>query len=146
MAETSQSNPDPKTATEAKLCAYLEGDIGPADRAEIEKYLESNAAHRQLLSELKKTQGLLASLPREPAPPEIAEAFHGHLERSMLLDETDHEASVRSGRWPQRLAIAAIVFLTFCLGGLVVYIVLPGRPVSGKIAMTGTPASTAVPA
>ena len=145
MAEKSQSNPDPKTATEAKLCAYLEGDIAPADRAEIEKYLESNSAHRQLLTELKKTHGLLASLPRESAPPEIAEAFSGHLERSLLLDETDHQASVRRGRWPQRLAIAAIVFLTFCLGGLVVYIVLPGRPMAGKVAMTAPP-PTAAPA
>jgi protein involved in polysaccharide export with SLBB domain len=146
MAEKSQSNPDPKTATEAKLCAYLEGDIAPADRAEIEKYLESNLAHKQLLTELKKTHGLLASLPRESAPPEIAEAFSGHLERSLLLDETDHQASVRRGRWPQRLAIAAIVFLTFCLGGLVVYIVLPGRPMWGTVATTTPLLPTAMPA
>jgi hypothetical protein len=144
MAETPKSNLDPREATEAKLCAYLEGDSSPAERAEIEKYLASNAAHRQLLTELKKTHGLLSSLPIESAPPEIAEAFNLHMERSMLLDETDHEAAVRVNRWPQRLAIAAIVFLTFCLGGLVVYTVLPGgRLAPQKIAQT-TPVSSPV--
>src|SRR5580698_4566616 len=146
MAETPKSNLDPREATEAKLCAYLEGDSSPAERAEIEKYLASNAAHRQLLTELKKTRGLLSSLPIESAPPEIAEAFNLHIERSMLLDETDHEAAVRTNRWPQRLAIAAIVFLTFCLGGLVVYTVLPGgRLAPPKIAQT-TPAPGVVAA
>jgi Polysaccharide biosynthesis/export protein len=142
MAETPKSNLDPREATEAKLCAYLEGDSSPAERAEIEKYLASNAAHRQLLTELKKTHGLLSSLPIESAPPEIAEAFNLHIERSMLLDETDHEAAVRTNRWPQRLAIAAIVFLTFCLGGLVVYTVLPG----GRLAPPKIAQTTPVPA
>ncbi len=141
MAETPKTNPDPKEAIEAKLCAYLEGDSSPAERGEIDKYLASNAAHRQLLTELKKTHGLLSSLPIESAPPEIAEAFNLHMERSMLLDETDHEAAVRTNRWPQRLAIAAIVFLTFCLGGLVVYIVLPG----GRLAQKSVAQKVTVP-
>src|ERR1700733_7752235 len=102
MPEAPKSNLDPKEATEAKLCAYLEGDSSPAERAENEKNLGNNAPHRQLITELKKTHGLLSSLPRESAPPEIAEAFEGHLERSMLLDETDHEATVRTSRWPHR--------------------------------------------
>jgi Polysaccharide biosynthesis/export protein len=132
MAETPKTNPDPKEAIEAKLCAYLEDDLAPAERGEIDKYLAANAGHRQLLTELKKTHGLLSSLPRESAPPEIAEAFHQHLERSMLLDETVHQQAVKTNRWPQRMAIAAIVFLTFCLGGLVVYIVLPGGRLATK--------------
>ena len=44
---------------EAKLCAYLEGELDEQGRAEIEKHLEQHPAHRKLLSEVGKTRGLL---------------------------------------------------------------------------------------
>src|SRR5437764_1190677 len=52
---------------EAKLCAYLDGELDEQGRAEIEKHLEQNPAHRKLLSEVGKTRGLLRTLPRERA-------------------------------------------------------------------------------
>ena len=124
----SPNNIDPKEATEAKLCAYLEGELTPAERAEIEKYLDANPQHRKLLGELSKTREFVGLLPRESAPSEIAEAFHGHVERAMLLDgSADGESVVRLNRWPQFMLAAAIVVLAGGLG-VVVYFTLPTTP------------------
>ena len=112
---------------EAKLCAYLEGELDDAGRAEIEKHLQQNPPHRKLLAEMGKTRDLLRALPREPAPPDICEAFQGQLERSVLLADLDDEgatASMKINRWRQYLAVAAVVMLAAGLG-LVVYFGLP---------------------
>src|SRR5918993_3972909 len=93
---------------EAKLCAYLEGELDEAGRAEIEKHLQQNPAHRKLLAEVGKTRGLLRALPRESAPPDICEAFQGQLERSVLLANFDDHAegtALRINRWPQYFAV-----------------------------------------
>ncbi|CAA9375641.1 MAG: hypothetical protein AVDCRST_MAG64-283, partial [uncultured Phycisphaerae bacterium] len=74
MAENSEN-------IEAKLCAYVEGDLDDNDRAEIERHLEANPKHRHLLTELAATRDLLRYLPREHAPSELAESFNGQLER-----------------------------------------------------------------
>jgi len=60
---------DPKETTEAKLCAYVDGELDAAGRVEIEKYLETNPQHRKLLEELKRTRLLMQALPRASAPP-----------------------------------------------------------------------------
>ena len=44
---------------EAKLCAYIDGDLDPEGRAEIEKHLEANPQHRRLLESLKATRDLV---------------------------------------------------------------------------------------
>src|SRR5437764_819718 len=118
---------------EAKLCAYLDGELDEQGRAEIEKHLEQNPAHRKLLSEVGKTRGLLRTLPRERAPADICEAFQGQLERSVLLSDFEDAgsgSSMRINRWPQHLAVAAVVVLAAGLG-LVVFFGLPsGAPQS----------------
>lgn len=38
--------------SEAKLLAYLEGELDPAGVAEIEKHLEAHPQHRKLLDEM----------------------------------------------------------------------------------------------
>jgi hypothetical protein len=118
---------DPKESTEAKLCAYVDGDLDAAGRAEIEKYLETNPQHRKLLEELKQTRQLMQSLPRASAPPEIGEMLQGQLERSLLLNELDTEPAVdsmRISRAAQFRAVAAVILLALGLGA-VVYFVLP---------------------
>src|SRR5438093_7565827 len=115
----SPNNIDPKEATEAKLCAYLEGELAPTEREEIERYLDNNPQHRQLLGELAKTRDFVRALPRESAPSEIAEAFQGQLERSMLFGDSDVGASdvvARINRWPQVILVAAMVVLAAGLG------------------------------
>ena len=116
--------------TEAKLAAYIDGDLDGSDRAEIEKLLEQNPNYRRVLDQLRQTRQLLRGLPRESAPPELSEIFNSQLERSVLLDGIT-EQRPRSGplnRWPQFMMAAAVVLLTVGLG-TVVYLVLPrSRP------------------
>src|SRR5947209_17216262 len=73
--------------SEAKLLAYLEGELDPAGVAEIEKHLESHPQHRKLLEELKGMRDWVRWMPKESAPPDLVEQFQGQLERSALLGD-----------------------------------------------------------
>ena len=98
---------------EAMLCAYIEGDLDAAGRAEIEKHLQAHPEHRKLLEELMATRDLVRDLPRVKAPMEVSESLHGHVERSILLDGEQAVRSSRGGkrRWTSMLAIAAVFLL-----------------------------------
>ena len=95
---------------EAKLCAYIEGVLDTAARADIERHLAANPHHRALLGELGRTRQLMQALPREAAPEEIIDSVQSQLERSVLLSDVDESAaasSIRLHRWPQYMAVAA---------------------------------------
>jgi hypothetical protein len=132
MAENSEN-------IEAKLCAYVEGDLDEEGRAEIERHLDAHPNHRRLLAELTATRDLLRYLPRENAPTDLAETFNAQLERSALLDgpsadpaaPTIHAANLL----PRLLALAAIVVLGAGLGA-VVYFGLPRGTSSTNYART----------
>jgi hypothetical protein len=112
---------------EAKLCAYIDGDLDAQGRADIEKHLAANPQHRTLIEQLSKQRDLLRELPRESAPEEILDALQSQMERSVLLGDDDaaqEAAAMKIHRWPQLMAAAAIVVLTVGLG-LVIYFVLP---------------------
>ncbi|MDB5304272.1 MAG: hypothetical protein JWM97_1821 [Phycisphaerales bacterium] len=125
---------------EARLAAYVDSDLDAQERAEIERHLEQHPQHRRLLEELRKGREMLRGLPRESAPPELTEAFNGQLERSVLLDGTAdyEEPRMRVGRWPQVFAVAAIVFLTLGLAG-VVFFALPNHKAFQVVDTTPTP-------
>ncbi|HEY8747468.1 MAG TPA: zf-HC2 domain-containing protein [Tepidisphaeraceae bacterium] len=107
---------------ESKLCAFIDGELDAEGRVEIEKHLEANPQHRRLLESLKATRDLIKWLPREAAPPEVAETLNGQLERSVLLDSDGDY--LRPSIGPRIFAAAAIVALTAGLG-LAVYYTLP---------------------
>jgi hypothetical protein len=127
---------------EAKLCAYIDGVLDAEGRAEIEKHLEANPQHRRLLESLRATRDLLRWLPREPAPPELAESLNGQLERSVLLDYDG--AALRPSRWPRILAAAAIIALTAGLG-VAVFMALPGSQKNPAMAFHGDGQAQTVP-
>jgi hypothetical protein len=131
---------DPKEATEAKLCAYLEGELSPTDRTEIEQHLAANPQHRKLLADLAKTREWMRSIPPETAPSDLAEGFQGQVERNMLLDDPGDIGSGMSNRWPQYAMLAAIIVLVLGLGVTLV-IILKG-PTQKPVAMSGPPAAT----
>ncbi len=117
---------DPKEATEARLCAYLEGELAPAERVEIEKHLKVNPQHRQLLIDLAQTRDWMRTIPRETAPSDLAETFAAQVERSMLLDPQSDPTSTIS-RLPQYMLLAAIVMLTLGLGVLIMVMLNGGK-------------------
>jgi hypothetical protein len=142
------SNPtdpmDPKEATEAKLCAYLEEELPPNERADIEQHLGANPQHRQLLLDLARTREWMRSLPMETSPVDLAEIVQGQNERSMLLDDPNEGISPWKTRWPQLVTLAAMVLLVAGLGVLVVEM-LKGPKSDGSKAFSLAPMSTTLP-
>jgi len=96
-----------------QLTAYLDGELAPDDRAEIERLLDSDAEARRLLDELRETSELVAGLPRGRAPEDLARQVSARLERQALLgDAPVMAAPVRVGwSWANRLALVAAVVL-----------------------------------
>jgi anti-sigma factor RsiW len=115
-----------KEKIEAQLCAYVEGELDDAERAEIEQHLAANPQHQALIAELRAASGLLRDLPRIGAPIDLNESLCGQIERGALLDPSDDPGTpgLRVNRWPQFTAVAAVLILAVGLG-LVIYYVLP---------------------
>jgi len=133
---------------EAKLAAYVDGELTPAERVEIETHLQNNPSHRALLLDLVQHRNLLRGLPREKAPVDCTEGFQGQLERDILLG--GDELSRARRRWriqysPQLLSAAAIILVAVALG-IIVYAVLPPHQSPPPVAqLTTEPAKNDVP-
>jgi len=111
---------------EARLASYIEGDLPPAERAEIEQYLAANPTHALMIEQLKQHKATLGALPREAAPVEVLDHLQSHLERGALLEGVEDQAErMKISRWPQWTAVAASLLLATGLGVLI-YQVLPG--------------------
>ncbi len=126
---------------EAKLCAYIDGELDPVERAEIEKHLASNPGHARLIGELRHMRTLLHDLPRAVAPPDVAENLQGQLERSVLLGVQSADPIGSSLKFNyRRLWISAAAMIALCLGlGIVIYQMLPSR--TRQMAMETPPAT-----
>lgn len=130
---------------EAKLAAYVDGELDADGVADIEKHLEANPSHRKLLEELKRLRGMVQSLPHVSAPPDVAEMLQGQLERSVLLGDAGDDPPalrIRPSRWSQALSLAAVVLLAVGLG-TVVYLALPGSSPRPAVVTSQQPASPA---
>src|SRR5882757_2037435 len=134
---------------EAKLAAYVDGELTPAERVEIETHLQNNPSHRELLQDLVLHRNLIRGLPREKAPGDCTEGFQGQLERDILLggDELSKSRSrFRIQYSPQLLSAAAIILVAVALG-IIVYAVLPPHQSHPPLAQLSTePSKTAEPA
>jgi len=92
---------------EARLAAYIDGELDVGERAKIEKHLAGNPQHKALIEELMIQRDLLHAVPREKAPPEIAETIQSQLERSVLLGQGEEAA-----RGPLRIPMFAAAVWT----------------------------------
>jgi hypothetical protein len=102
---------------EAMLCAYVEGDLDAAGRAQIEKHLQDHPQHKKLMDDLIAMRDMVRSLPRVKAPMDVGESLRGQVERSILLDDSVGrvEPTEPGSRWPQIMAIAAVLLLFLSL-------------------------------
>ena len=67
------------------ISAYLDGEVGPEQRAEIERWLREDPEARRLYEELKAVGASLRSLPRESLGNDFPDRVLAHAEREMLL-------------------------------------------------------------
>src|SRR4051812_1438866 len=110
---------------EAKLCAYVDGELDAAGRADIEAHLAANPQHRQLLAELREQREMLRALPHVKAPGDLIESLQTQLERSVLFNDNAEAPYVagRINRWPPIVA-AAVLLLSVGLAAII-YFMLP---------------------
>lgn len=113
---------NPNEIIEARLAAYIDGDLSAADRAEIEAYLRANPEHQRSIEDMTRVRAVLRAVPREKAPPEVLDQLQTHLERSALLDASP--VAGRIYRWSQWSGAAAVLLLTAGLG-VAIFKVLP---------------------
>ncbi len=71
------------------LSAYLDGELDAEERALVDRLLRDDETARHLYDELRRSVSLISSLPRQPAPPSIAEDVQAHAERATLLGDTE---------------------------------------------------------
>jgi hypothetical protein len=113
---------------EARLCAFIEGSLSPAERAEIERHLEAHPQHRQMIQDLIHTRNLIGSLPQANAPEDLCDGLQGQLERSLLLGgcltpAQAHEPLHRPRRHLPHLAmVAAVCVLSLGFGSVLYYL------------------------
>lgn len=103
---------------EVQLSAYLDGELTPAEQAEVEALLLRDAKARQLLEELRAVIDATHGLPRARAAGDLREAIRSQLERHALLGTlkapvSQPGASLLRTRW---VAAAAIVLMTSVAG------------------------------
>src|SRR5262245_6995901 len=88
------------------LSAFLDGELSPAERAQVERHLATSEADRQLLSELRALRGEVAALP----PAAISPGFADRVVQAAVAEAAKHNpaaaavslsppAATRSRRW-----------------------------------------------
>lgn len=110
---------------EALLCAFIDDELSAEQRQIIEQHLAANPRDLKLMAELARTRQLLRDLPRQTAPPDLAEALQVQLERRSLLDGDEFVGRpVRMTIMPRVWSIAALVVVAVGMG-IVIHSVLP---------------------
>jgi len=104
---------------EEQLSAYIDDELSPEERQEVETLLAVDAEARALLAELWVTTESVRSLPRARASDDLLETMRSRLERQALLGEVPTEHHARrsrvslSGHW---VAAAAVIAMTTVAG------------------------------
>lgn len=104
---------------EAQLSAYLDDELTPKQRTEVEAFLAKDTQARAMLAELRAISSALRGLPRARASSDLMENLRGRMERKALLGEQEvippkaGGGMSSTGRW---VAAATIVLMTGVAG------------------------------
>ena len=124
----------------SQLSAYLDGQLTPRQHERVERALALTPSLRAQLDALASTRDLLAALPHEPAPPDLAENVLGRLERTRLLRQGEHVVQTRSLGWIKYVAGAAVITVAVGLGAHLLSIMrhggMDGMAASGPASTT----------
>jgi anti-sigma factor RsiW len=89
---------------EDALSAYLDGELDPAARAEVEARLAESAEWRAILDELRETRGALRSLPQVDTSPEF---WRTVLAGDDVIDLASARRAKGRPRAPWKVAVAS---------------------------------------
>src|SRR5262245_6086191 len=112
------------------LSAFLDGELSPAERTQVERHLATSEADRQLLSELQALRGEVAALP----PAAISPDFADRVVQAAVAEAAKHNpaaanvslpplAANRSRRW----LIGAAVASAAALAASILLVISSGR-------------------
>lgn len=96
-----------------QLTAYVDGELSPEQRAEVERLASEDESVRVLLDELRQTSRLVSELPRGQAPEDLADAVTARLERQALLGESPKPPQ---RMWTRAVSVAAVFALACTIG------------------------------
>ncbi len=113
--------------SEEILSAYLDGELPPRERAEVEQWLEKSPEGRRSLEDFRRLSSLFAKLPRTEIPQEFPTKVLQLAERRMLLPETV-AVSVRRRIHRRILAIGGAIASAAAVLFVIVHFRDPGVP------------------
>ncbi|HUO10765.1 MAG TPA: hypothetical protein VM008_20860 [Phycisphaerae bacterium] len=106
---------------EARIAAYIDGQLPPSEAARLEVFLANTdpALAQQVIGMIAERNAVRA-LPMVKAPGDLAARIMEQVERTSLLNDVEHFAAPRRPWWQTRLAVAAALLLI--LGGFSFFI------------------------
>jgi len=109
--------------------AWLDGELDERHCNELKRLVENDPKAAKRLEELKRTRDIVASMPKESAPPALSENIKASLERSVLLSEYDNKRHRTLGAvhlfGRKMISAAAMLALLAVLGYVVMLVVSP---------------------
>lgn len=94
-----------------RLSAYLDDEVTPHERAEIDAWLASDPAARAELEELRRVARAVGALPRAAAGLDLADRVISQVEREALLAHRQKPRSQTARVWLVGLSTAAMVLI-----------------------------------
>ncbi|HAU36908.1 MAG TPA: hypothetical protein DCX07_04240 [Phycisphaerales bacterium] len=104
-----------------ELSAYLDGELGEAQRKRVEAALADDAKLRAELDSLRRTRELLRALPRTRAPEGFVDRVLAQAERGNLVAPIApaEPAPAQPWRWVRWVATAAVVLVAVGVGTVI---------------------------
>ncbi len=113
------------------LCAYLDDELAPTERLEVEARLKSDPTARAQLDALTMASNTMRNLPRGSAPASIVEDLTAQSERAELLGKPEESVTLaRHKRGPFRTTMAVAAMLMVAVSASL-YVSLKGQQDSG---------------
>lgn len=108
---------------EARISAYLDNELSPEQRQEVEALLARDASARALLADLQAMRSALGALPRGRASTDLTETIRARVERQALIGPTPTTSPAPKGKLPlvARWSAAAAILLMTGVGGYVLW-------------------------
>lgn len=94
-----------------RLSAYLDDEVTPHERAEIDAWLASDPAARAELESLRRVARAVGALPRAAAGSDLADRVISQVEREALLAHREKPRTQTGQGWLVGLSAAAVVLL-----------------------------------